>query len=58
MRGRQCEQCGRPIRSDSRRAIFLFFRPGDREAWVCGRRCLDAYNAGEDVVTPTTVEAP
>lgn len=44
---RTCRQCGRPIRSDSQRAIFLYLEPGDREIWLCGPRCEKSYNDDE-----------
>ena len=44
---RSCKQCGRSIRSDSTRAIFLYLTPDDREVWLCGQGCLRAYNGAE-----------
>lgn len=47
--GQKCEQCRKAIRRNSKRAERLFLRSNGREAWVCGPRCLSAYNEGEDM---------
>lgn len=49
---RVCKQCGKTIRVDSQKAIYLFLqdtRSGVQEQWVCNRKCLDAYNEGEEL---------
>jgi hypothetical protein len=49
---RKCEQCGRTIRANSSKAIFLFLRDtpyGVKDVEVCGKKCLDDYNYGEDI---------
>lgn len=49
---RKCEQCGRTIRSNSTKAIPLFLREtrkGLVQVEVCGKKCLTAYNDGEEV---------
>lgn len=47
---RTCEACGRHIRSNNTRAVFLFWRPNEVKAEVCNQRCLARYNEGEDVI--------
>jgi len=56
---RRCynERCGKAIRSNSKRAIYLgFSRQPDRgepyEAWVCNKKCLDDYNNGDEIPEP------
>jgi hypothetical protein len=46
------ERCGKTIRSNSKRAIYLGFlratpKGGAYEAWVCSKKCLDDYNQGD-----------
>lgn len=43
-RGQKCEACRRTVRTNNKRALFLFLRTGEKEAWVCGERCLNRYN--------------
>jgi hypothetical protein len=54
---RKCRQCGRTIRSNSKRAIFLFETTAG-PAYVCGRKCLDLFNEGEDGRTVPADECP
>jgi hypothetical protein len=48
-RKRACKECGRAIRTKSPRAVFLYLTLEGREVWICGQRCLDEYNAGDDI---------
>jgi hypothetical protein len=49
MRPRSCRLCGKTIKATSERAEFLYLLPGDREAWLCGARCLKRYDNGEEI---------
>ena len=47
----KCLQCGRTIRKDSTKRIYLYLRQtnkgdGTEEVYVCGKRCLEEYNGG------------
>jgi hypothetical protein len=46
---RVCKQCGNVIRSNAKRTIFLWLRADGSEDWLCGPKCLQAYNEGEDL---------
>ena len=41
---KQCVMCQRFIRKSNKRAIMLFLRPDDKEVWVCGPECEEAFN--------------
>jgi len=51
MTRRVCCVCGRAI-GPTTRAVFLFYRPGEVEVWVCGPRCLRRYNGEGDGGVP------
>lgn len=44
-----CKQCGKTIRVNNQQATHLWNTPDDRGVWVCGQRCLDKFNEGEDL---------
>jgi hypothetical protein len=46
---RVCKQRGKTIRSNSKRAIFLWLRADGSEDWLCGPKCEKLFNEGEEV---------
>ena len=42
----QCLVCGKRVKPAN--GIFLFLRPNGSEVWLCGQKCADKYNGGDD----------
>jgi hypothetical protein len=50
---RVCKQCGKTIRSNNRKAIYLFLqliKSREVEQWVCNKHCLQEYNHGSEAM--------